>query len=1023
MKLSRDRKPSIIDRIIRSWAIATLMFSVVSCENGKGTKTISVEVHEGSELAFDLSPDGKTLVFDLLGQIWLLPVEGGEARPITDSVKDTAEYLFPSFAAGGRRIVFWESRPESWGLSSMDLSGEERRTLTFHDSPNDLFHSYSHENAKIAAVRGQELLLFGDDGSQPVGIQIEGLPEDGVSDPAWSSDGERIAFVNVTANTFSHRGGRLWQVGSGGGAAEPISPENQRVRAPAYSPDGRQIAYFSPTEDFALALLVQDLDGGEPRKLLENEHITPLRIRWSPSGDELFYCAEGRIWRVGVEGGVPKEVPFIARLSFQQKQANLKQVRIPNPGLGLSARGHMGLEISPDGKKIAAIALGKLWAWPIEETPGAVREVPLSATGLSWSPGSMEVVWSAGHTGSEDLYATNIDTGDTRRLTALPGTENKPSWSPDGRYVAFMHLPDRETGIPRVRRNAALRAIELDNSPVVDLSETIELKTYPGPGRVSILSPGNLLKSNSWSPDSQWLLGGDGMGHPTLISVDGGEYPIAGSRNMPVDHQAFLWETQGSLLYRANYMLWRVPFNVESGITADPEPVSEDPAIFPSLARDGSILFVSGDGWRLRRPTGEVQHLGWPLSYEIPESPDSFILRNVRLIDGTGRGLSRSSDILVAGGRIARIEPEGLIPRSQDTDEIDGEGRIVIPGLIDAHVHVWDQIILPELLYEGITSIRDMGSSLPLTKGFQESITAGVQAGPRIVMGGLQLQPSLVPSPSQGNPDGIDGYERVLSLAEAFELDFIKMYWVRNPLSGAKFVEMAHARGFPVSSHFGYPLPLVAAGIDSKEHVINLGRTVGPRFGGELYDDIVQLSKEGGVWIVPTIDMPYRYVAPYFEELAFENARSSPFLNDRLDSYLPRARAPNVRQNPSMTVPIENVTRFWEAGVPLAAGTDYPFGWIPWMLHRELERYVQAGMTPLEAIMSATRNAAGALKADKDIGTIEEGKLADLIILDANPLEDIRNTRRIWKVIKGGVEIDREALLNAISPAAQVSWH
>ena len=146
MRASRDGKHSIVDHILRSWTIPVLMCSVVSCETGNGTKLISIEVHEGSELAFDLSPDGNTIVFDLLGQIWLLPVEGGEARPITDSVKDTTEYLSPTFAADGERILFWESRPESWGLSSMDLSGEERRILTSHDSPTDLFHSYSHEN-------------------------------------------------------------------------------------------------------------------------------------------------------------------------------------------------------------------------------------------------------------------------------------------------------------------------------------------------------------------------------------------------------------------------------------------------------------------------------------------------------------------------------------------------------------------------------------------------------------------------------------------------------------------------------------------------------------------------------------------------------------------------------------------------------------------------------------------------------------------------------------------------------------
>lgn len=98
---------------------------------------------------------------------------------------------------------------------------------------------------------------------------------------------------------------------------------------------------------------------------------------------------------------------------------------------------------------------------------------------------------------------------------------------------------------------------------------------------------------------------------------------------------------------------------------------------------------------------------------------------------------------------------------------------------------------------------------------------------------------------------------------------------------------MAHASGFPVSSHFGYPLLLAAAGIDSKEHLIGLIGSTGLRFGGTLYDDIVQLSKAIGMWLIPTIDMSYRYIAAMNEESVLKEAKESPFLNDRLASYMP----------------------------------------------------------------------------------------------------------------------------------------
>jgi imidazolonepropionase-like amidohydrolase len=173
--------------------------------------------------------------------------------------------------------------------------------------------------------------------------------------------------------------------------------------------------------------------------------------------------------------------------------------------------------------------------------------------------------------------------------------------------------------------------------------------------------------------------------------------------------------------------------------------------------------------------------------------------------------------------------------------------------------------------------------------------------------------------------------------------------------------------------------------------------------------------------IVPTIDTMPRFILAHHEESVIEEAKTSPFLNDKLESLIPRSRsfAAQKRFQKMTTIGRENLARFYKAGVLIAAGTDYPFFWTPWMLHRELEGYVRAGMSPLEAIMTATRNAARLLRAENDTGTIEEGKLADLLILDANPLEDIRNTRKIWKVIQGGKIVDRKALQNWLKREAE----
>lgn len=388
--------------ILAALAILPIMSAHPQTSVGETTRRISFEVREGTELAFDLSPDGETIAFDLLGQIWLLPSRGGDAKAITDSVGENAEHLYPAFTADGRRIVYWEAQPGSWGLSSMDLTGGERRRLTAlsssrWDSGNDRFFACSPKKAEIVLIHDGKPFAMGVDGTgDPVEIKVDGRFPRGIADPAWSPDGSRLAFVGGPADHTSHSGGSLWSVGADGGQAEALSDAKAEVRAPCYAPDGRSVAYFVRNEDLSFAIAVSDFTGSEPRMLSFRGALTPLRLRWTPEGKDLIYSADGRLWKIPVDGGPSREIPFTARLSFDQERKDLKPVRFPMPGEGRSARGHMGLAISPDGERIAAIALGRLWVRPPSKGPEAVVRLPLSASGLSWSPDNTEVVWSAG---------------------------------------------------------------------------------------------------------------------------------------------------------------------------------------------------------------------------------------------------------------------------------------------------------------------------------------------------------------------------------------------------------------------------------------------------------------------------------------------------------------------------------------------------------------------------------------------------------------------------------------------------
>lgn len=973
----------------------------------RDVETITIRVSEGTTLSFDLSPDGRWIVFDLLGQLWLLPAAGGDARPITDAVRDVAEDSDPSFSPDGRRLVFRGERNGRTGLWLLNLAGGGPRQLTQLSNPDgfDGSAAWSPDGHSIAFARllprdaanksrRTSIVLLDVDSGATHDLAITGLTSPVVSDPSWVNGGKEILFV--TRMPQSSRGGRVWIVSAAGGQANPVTDESVHALSPVLSRDGRFLAYFGPDEDGRMQVWKRATTNPAAQRMSNHVDVTATRIRLTGDGSGLVYSADGRLWKLAASGGPPVEIRFTASLSITREKRALASPAFPEPGRERPARGFMGLALSPDGHRVGVLALRKLWIVPLNGSPHAVTKVPFEATSLAWSPDGTEVAWSAGVADHEDLFATNVVTGSTRRVTALPGRESYPTYSPDGRYLAFVHA----------QSDGVLRVVDAHTGNVADESQTRSL----GSIGLTWTSP------PQWSPESDGLLVSSeaSVTQPatgTFVSLSGERKTLTRFPDAPI----FLrWTRQHQIVFVRHDRLWQAPFD-HTGMLGEAQPLGTSAALYQSSSDDGTLLFVSDGGLRLRSRDGTEQPLGWPISYTPPVAAPTLI-RNVRIIDGTGAPATGPRDILIESGRIKRVGAPGSLSQT-GVHVVDAGGRTVIPGLIDLHAHTYRPDLLPGFVYFGITTIRDQGSSMAPLVAYADAIAAGALAGPRVAYGGFQFYSDWPFDEEQGRgiePEAdADHIRRAVSLAQSFGAQHIKTRTFRRWDINARMISEAHRRGMRATGHCSHLLPLIAAGMDAKEHI----GLCEPRGNTYMYDDLVQLFRVAHVGVVPTIS--YLDFAVRLSErpsLLDEDAELMPFMPARdnfdwmvkMDGEFRKELIQGVGQAREATLKLSR------AGVTIGTGTDI---WqIPTGVHMELEQLVAAGLTPLQAIHAGTGAAAKILGAEKELGTIAVGQWADLVFLDADPLSDIRNTRRIWNVMHNGHLIDRPAIVKSMKP-------
>jgi Tol biopolymer transport system component/imidazolonepropionase-like amidohydrolase len=960
---------------------------------------VRLTLTEGTSMAAAASPDGRTIVIDLLGALWTLPIDGGRARRILDDGDDAR---LPSWSPDGTRIAFQAYRDNTWNVWTIgaDGSGPRRETAGPFD---DREPHWSPDGTRLA---------FSSDRSGSYDIWILTLATGGVrqltsnaandSMPAWSPDGREVVFVS------DRRERGVYAVEVASGAERLLTADARAIASPVVARDGKTVIY--PAVSGATAALMANAvnlaDAGED--------VFPFRATWV-GARELLYTADGAIKRRSIDGGPARSIPFevevVLPASTFTPRAQQTLPEGPRAALGL-----MHPAVSPDGRRVAFVALGDLWLAETtagEVVPQRLTNDPFVEAEPAWSPDGARLAFSSDRDGAMALWIRDLASGADRKVASGAASA---AWSPDGVELAFL-TPQSELHVVNAASGESRRVRER-------LFE---------PGRPSWSPDGAAVVMSSLRPYSTRFR--EGVNQVLWVPIDRRERPAPPGRMerwfTPAEHQPIgmreasgpVWSpdgTQMAAILAGHLATW--PVARDGTPLGPPRRLSPDVASTPSWTADSrTVLYQTPGHFRLVEvASGRIREVTPRLTWSPRAVSGMKTVHAGRLFDGRGTELRQDVDIVIDGRRIARVVPHrGELHQGE---VIDASNQTVIPGLIESHSHLtkgYGEALGRIWLAFGITTVRNPAANPFEVLEDREAFASGARLGPRVLLTGEPFDGTRIYYPGGTALDGGSQLDAQMARAADLGFDFIKTY-VRLPdRLQQRVIDEAHARGMPVTSHEIYPA--VAYGADGVEHIRGTSRRGFSPKMSELrrsYGDVIALLTRSRMTITPTITIQGGYPV-----LALEDGS---WLDDpRLARMFPTAATASahaLRKDPppaaeraaraALVAPQERlVATLVKNGGRVIAGTDAPINPYGLSLLLEIEHYVRGGLTPAEAIRTATAVPAEAMGLGAELGTIEPGKLADLTIVDGNPLVSIGDLRRTHTVVRDGLVFPLARLL------------
>ncbi len=963
------------------------------------TRDVSVTFSEGTNMAATPSPDGERIAFTAQGALWVIAAKGGTATRISNwNVEPTAPVwspdgsliAFQTYTTGGNYHL-WTIAPDGSDPVELTTGYYDDREPAWTPDGRSLVFASDRSNDGQYKIWGYEI-ASGRYFALTKGPGAE-------SNPVVSPDGSKIAFVDT---------GKVYTAPFAGTAAPTLVGDGL---APQWKPDGSGLVYQSTSRSLTA--------GGEP--FATGEDLFPFPVRFLPDG-RFLYTADGKLKLRALDGGSAVDVPFSATLTVRRpvftkvKDRHFDQLGA-RPVHGISAPA-----LSPDGRQIAFVALNDVWTMAIGGKPVRLTDDVDRDGNVQWTPDGKAVYFSSekGNAGQLAVDQVDVESKQRKRLAAIPARSMvQPKMSPTGDRIAY-----------------------------TTLSGQIEVWDIAGQG-AQLVAPqvSTQLSTPQWTPDASKIVIVDNErmnnrfreGYNKLRVIDIGAktstfHPVAEIPRQISDREegaAVLSPDGTQLALIMDSVLHVMPMNGDGSPAGAAVPITTEVADLPSWGGDSrTLLYKSAEKLRLIQADGSgARDVPVDLAWQQKTGEGTTIVHAGAVWDGVSQTLQSNMEIVIRGNRIKEIRSSqgGERRDTADVRHVDASDLTVMPGLWDPHIHPltlyqggqFGQISALLLAY-GITSTQSVAGPLHQSVEIRESLEAGQLIGPRVFISpplweGNRLFYSFArtlrtPAIAQLEID------KALRL----DVDYLKSY-VRGPIPNMALIAQAGLDfGIPTGTHM--LAPGAAIGLGGTTHLSatqRMGYGWSKSTNGITYQDAADLHAKSGFNNVDTL----------FSSLALVGNDPAFTSDDRFRLLVPpnfiaglqQTAAPTPEQLTGIQRDAEQSAKVQRAGGLLAIGTDSPLVAPGIALHTNL-RAAATAYSNFQALQNVTLNAARVSFVEKDLGSIEVGKLADFAMVKGNPLDDLKAAADVRIVMKNGVAMTRDEILAPFrTPAAMAA--